>query len=194
MGAVAVAVAVAVRVGGAVMSATVYEFASPILKSPSEPETVRELIEWTKLHPLRWFMSDLILEQGIHILHGLEESFKTMFMLQLHEALTNGGPFLVWEATGGLRTGIAELEMKMQLSGSRFCNFWPTGDAPDIYVLPESARRKVLSGKTASDRVSVIVDWANEKALDFVSIDSLAKLFPPGHDPSRQDLASDVFS
>jgi len=115
-------------------------------------------------------------------------------MLQLHDALAKGGPFLVWEATGGHRTGIAELEMKMQLSGSRFRNFWPTGDAPNIYVLPESARRKVLSGKTASERIEVIVDWAKEKELDFVSIDSLAKLFPPGSDPSRQDLASDVFS
>jgi hypothetical protein len=38
------------------------------------------------------------------------------------------------------------------------------------------------------------VEWAKEKELDFVSIDSLAKLFPPGQNPSRQDLASDVFS
>jgi hypothetical protein len=38
------------------------------------------------------------------------------------------------------------------------------------------------------------VDWAHDKELDFVSIDSLAKLFPPGMDVSRQDLASDVFS
>jgi hypothetical protein len=115
-------------------------------------------------------------------------------MLQLHEALTIGGEFLLREAKGGLRTGIAELEMKMQLSGSRFRNFWPNGDAPEIYVLPESARRDVLTGKSALDRIKVISNWANDKGLDFLSIDSLAKLFPPGHDPSRQDLASDVFS
>jgi AAA domain len=176
------------------MSAISRPFAVPNSVPEPEPETVRELIEWTKLHPLQWFMPNLIVEHGVHILHGLEESFKTMFMLQLHEALANGGQFLAWETKGGLRTGIAELEMKMQMSGSRFNNFWPNGDPPDIYILPEKARRDVLSGKSAMERIGVIVKWAKDKSLDFVSIDSLAKLFPPGHDPSRQDLASDVFS
>jgi hypothetical protein len=176
------------------MSTNAIELSEPILYPEAEPETVRELIEWSKSHPLRWFVEDFMLEQAVHILHGLEESFKTMLMLQLHEALTKGGQFLLSDVKGGLRTGIAELEMKMQLSGSRFRNFWPDGDAPEIYVLPESARREVLTGKTGLDRIKVISDWANEKELDFVSIDSLAKLFPPGHDASRQDLASDIFS
>jgi hypothetical protein len=176
------------------MSATAYELAEPILKSPPEPETVREVIEWSKSHPHRWFVEDFILEEAIHVLHGLEESFKTMLMLQLHEALTKGGQFLLREVKGGLRTGIAELEMKMQLSGSRFRNFWPNGDAPEIYVLPESARRQVLTGNRALERIKVISEWAKDKELDFLSIDSLAKLFPPGDNPSRQDLASDVFS
>src|SRR6267142_289327 len=169
------------------MTATAYELAAPILKSPPEPETVREVIEWSRSHPHRWFVEDFVLEEAIHVLHGLEESFKTMLMLQLHEALTIGGEFLLREVKGGLRTGIAELEMKMQISGSRFCKFWPNGDAPEIYVLPESARRDVLTGKSALERIKVISDWANDKGLDFLSIDSLAKLFPPGHDPSRQD-------
>ena len=176
------------------MSDTAYELAAPILKSPAEPETVREIIEWSESHPHRWFIEDFIVEDAIHVLHGLEESFKTMLMLQLHEVLAKGGEFLLREVKGGLRTGIAELEMKMQVSGSRFRNFWPTGDAPEIYVLPESARRDVLTHNRALDRIKVISNWANDKGLDFLSIDSLAKLFPPGHDPSRQDLASDVFS
>jgi hypothetical protein len=159
-----------------------------------EPETVREVIEWSKANPIRWFVEGLVIEQGIHVLHGLEESFKTMLMLQLHEVLTDGGQFLLRHVEGGLRTGIAELEMKMQLSGSRFLNFWPNGPVPHIYFLPESARREVLTARTASDRIRVIADWAKDNGLDFVGIDSLAKLFPPGNDVSRQDLASDVFS
>jgi hypothetical protein len=176
------------------MSATAYDLAAPIGPAEPEPETVQELIGWSKAHPLRWLVEDFVFEQAVHVLHGLEESFKTMFMLQLHEALANGGEFLLWDVKGGLRTGIAELEMKMQVCGSRFGKFWRHGKVPDIHVLPESARRKVLSGKTGLDRLKVISDWAKENELDFVSIDSLAKLFPPGHDVSRQDLASDVFS
>jgi hypothetical protein len=158
------------------------------------PETVREFIRWSKENPIKWFVEDLILEKGIHLLHGLEESFKTMLMLQLHEALTEGGEFLRWRTQGGLRTGIAELEMKQELSGRRFLHVWPGEKVPEIFVLPERGRRRVLTEKNAADRIRVIVDWAGENELDFVSIDSLAKLFPPGNDVSRQDLASDVFS
>jgi len=176
------------------MISTPSELAAPIASAEGEPETVQAVIEWSKAHPLRWFVEDFILEQAVHILHGLEESFKTMLMLQLHEVLAKGGQFLLWDVEGGLRTGIAELEMKMQLAGSRFSNFWPKEEAPHIHVLPESARREVLTGRTGLDRIKVISDWAKENELDFVSIDSLAKLFPPGHDVSRQDLASDIFS
>jgi hypothetical protein len=173
------------------MSTAVLELAE---RAPQrDPETVQEVIEWSKLNPLSWFIENLILQQGVHVLHGLEESFKTMLMLQMHEVLTKGGTFLRWEVRGGLRTGIAELEMKQQLSGRRFGNVWPGKEIPEIYVLPEKSRHQVLTAK-GSDRIKVIVDWADEKHLDFVSIDSLAKLFPPGMDVSRQDLASDIFS
>lgn len=169
--------------------------AAPVSEAAArEPETVQEVIEWSKTHPIRWLVDQFIQEHAVHILHGLEESYKTMLMLQLHEALTQGGQFLLWEVNGGLHTGIAELEMKMPMCGSRFGNFWSDREVPDIRILPESLRREVLTGSTALARIKVISDWAKENELDFVSIDSLAKLFPPGNDVSRQDLASDVFS
>jgi hypothetical protein len=52
----------------------------------------------------------------------------------------------------------------------------------------------VLNGKGGLERIKVISDWAQEKELDFVSIDAMAKLFPPGIDVSRQDQVSDIFS
>src|ERR1700681_2551477 len=97
--------------------------ANPVIAAPTivpiasrvqvySPRTVAELIAWGKEHPIEWYVPDIILEEGMHILHGLEESYKTMLMLQLHEALTRGGEFLRRKVRGGLRTGIAELEMK----------------------------------------------------------------------------------
>jgi hypothetical protein len=127
------------------MSAIPYETVASVAVAEKEPETVQEVIEWSNAHPLRWLVENFILEQAVHVLHGLEESFKTMFMLQLHEALAKGGQFLLWETEGGLRTGIAELEMKMQMCGSRFGNFWRNGEVPDIHILPESARREVAA-------------------------------------------------
>jgi AAA domain len=159
----------------------------------TEPGSVRELIEHSRQHPMRWFVPDVVLEDGVHVLHGPEESFKTMLTLQLHEALTIGGPFLTRSSVRGLKTGIAELEMKNRLFGHRLSRFF-RDTVPDIRVLPDSLRQKVLSGRTPKERMEVIANWAHEEALDFLSIDSAVKLFPPGCDLSRADLASEVFS
>jgi AAA domain len=163
------------------------------LPAPEGPSTVAEYIAWGEKNPVRWYVPDIVLEDGVHVLHGLEECYKTMLMLQLHEALTCGGQFLFRNVEGGIKTGIAELEMKGRPFARRLKNFWPC-NAPEIAVLPEIQRAEVLSGKHPVDRLKVIVDWCEEEGLEFVSIDSLAKLFPPGHDISRQDLASEVFS
>ena len=40
----------------------------------------------------------------------------------------------------------------------------------------------------------MIADWAEREGLQFVSIDSAVKLFPPGYDLSKPDVASEVFS
>jgi hypothetical protein len=85
------------------------------------------------------------------------------------------------------------LEMKARPFGNRLARFFP-GDVPDIRVLPETLRRKVLSGRTPKDRIKVIVDWAESQGLDVISIDSAVKLFPPGCDLNKPDMASEVFN
>jgi AAA domain len=159
----------------------------------TESATVSELIEQAKRDPLEWIVPNVALEDGVHILHGREECFKTMLTLQLHEVLTLGGSFLLREVKGGLRTGIAELEMKNRQFGHRLAKFFPNV-APDIRVLPDKLRRDVLNSGTARDRIRWIVDWANAEGLEFVSIDSAVKLFPAGCDLNKPDIASDVFS
>lgn len=159
----------------------------------AEPRSVSELIELSRQHPMRWLVPGLVLENGVHVLHGSEESFKTMLTLQLHEALTTGGQILLRQSVAGLRTGIAELESKNQIFSHRLRKFFPNG-APDIRVLPESLRRKLLGGSLPKDRIAIIADWAESEKLEFISIDSAVKLFPVGCDLSKADIASEVFN
>jgi AAA domain len=161
----------------------------------SEPCTIRQLIEHSRQYPLHWLVPDVILEDGVHVLHGHEESFKTMLTLQLHEALATGGDFLLRKPSSDtLRTGIAELEMKERLFGNRLGHFFHGDAFPDICVLPDSTRQQIIGASQPRERIKRIVDWANNENLQFVSIDSAVKLFPPGCDLSRADIASEVFS
>ena len=175
------------------MSSTPEVLNEPRVERFTVASTVAELIASSKQHPLIWMVRDVVQEDGIHILHGAEESFKTMLTLQLHESLTVGKPFLLREVKGGLRTGIAELEMKARPFGSRLAKFF-SDPAPDIRVLPANLRRNVLSGPAPKDRIRYIVNWAKSEGLDFLSIDSAVKLFPSGCDLSRPDVASEVFN
>jgi hypothetical protein len=157
------------------------------------PSTVATLIEEARKNPVRWLIPDVLLEGGTHILHGKEESFKTMVTLQMHDVLTVGGEFLGRRVTGGLRTGIVQLETKLRLFGSRLASFFG-GEVPPIDVLPEELRLAVLNGKQPKDRIAVIADWAHRRDLKLVSIDSAVKLFPPHCDLSRPEQASEVFN
>jgi hypothetical protein len=161
----------------------------------TEPRSVQELIQYSRENPLSMLVPDVVLEDGVHVLHGHEESFKTMLTLQLHEALATGGDFLLRKtSTGTLRTGIAELEMKERLFGNRLSHFFHGDASPDIHVLPDSIRQQIIGASQPRERIKRIVDWANKEDLQFVSIDSAVKLFPPGCDLSRADIASEVFS
>jgi hypothetical protein len=159
----------------------------------SPPSTVAALIEEARKNPIRWIIPGVLLEGGLHILHGREESFKTMLTMQMHEVLSVGGDFLTRAVQGGLRTGIVELETKPHLFGSRLARFF-RGEVPRIEVLPEDLRRVVLNGKQAKDRIEVIGNWATRLGLTVVSIDSAVKLFPPHCDLSKPEQASDVFN
>ena len=155
--------------------------------------TVAALIEEARKNPVQWIIPGVLLEGGVHILHGTEESFKTMLTMQMHEALAVGGTFLTHPVSGGLRTGIVELETKPKLFGSRLANFF-RDEVPAIELLPENLRLAVLNGKQPRERIEVIGDWTAALDLEVVSIDSAVKLFPANCDLSKPEHASEVFT
>lgn len=155
--------------------------------------TVSELIDLAKKHPLKWFVPEVVLEDAVHVFHGAEETYKTMLTLQLHEALALGTRFLGRKVPNRHRTGIVQLEMKPRQFAHRLAAFF-TVTMPEIAVLPETLRDFALGCKTPRERIEVIADWAAGEELDFISIDSISKLFPPGFDTNEQTSASDVFN
>lgn len=155
--------------------------------------TVSDLIRDAKANPLKWIVPGVVIEDGVHVLHGAEESFKTTLTLQLHEVLSAGGCFLGRRVEGGVRTGFVQLEMKPRQFGHRLNEFF-RDDVPRIHVLSDATRREVLMATTPKARIKIIADWVDAEALEFVSIDSAAKLFPAGFNSNEQNQASEVFS
>jgi hypothetical protein len=155
---------------------------------------VRDLVQLTEKRPLKWYVPEVVLEDAIHVLHGAEESFKTMLTLQLHEALAFGTRFMGRKVRGRHITGIAQLEMKQRQFGHRLVKFFTGHAMPEIKLLPEHLREHVLTAATPKDRIGILGDWADAEGISFISIDSSSKLFPAGYSPNEQDCASDVFN
>ena len=83
--------------------------------------------------------------------------------------------------------------MKGRVFGDRLSNFF-RDSVTDFWVLPDTLRRNILAGRTARDRIKIIVDWVESEGLQFVSIDSAAKLLPPGSSVNDQSQISEVFN
>ena len=165
----------------------------PRIFVPDDASNIAGLIALAKKNPLKWFIPDVVLQGASHLFHGAEETYKTMLTLQLHESLALGTKFLGRKVNGRYITGIAELEMKASQFGHRLAKFF-AHEMPEIKVLPEPLREYLLECKTASERIDVIATWANGEELDFLSIDSISKLLPPGLDSNSQSHTSDVFN
>ena len=161
----------------------------------SAPRTLSDLARLAEEDPLVWLIPSTVIKGGIHVLYGREESFKTTLAMQLLEALNLGGRFLHWELRGGLKVGLAELEMTEVIFKMRARAFLkPATPLPIIQVLTEDRRRQILDGKTAAARVAVIVQWVKELGLEVLVIDSAAKLFPSTANIGSQPVVSDLFS
>lgn len=157
--------------------------------------TLLDLARLAERSPLKWLVPSTVIEGGIHVVYGKEESFKTTLVMQLLEALNVGGPFLDWELPGGLKVGFAELEMTEKIFGERALRFMRSAKKePNISVLSTAQRRRILDGGTAKERVGVLLEWVREESLKVLAVDSVAKLFPPGANPNSQPETSDVFN
>jgi hypothetical protein len=157
--------------------------------------TLADLARLAEEQPLVWLVPSTIIQGGIHVLWGKEESFKTTLAMQLIEALSVGGRFLDWEVEGGLTVGLAELEMTEVIFKMRAHTFLkPAKQSPEIHVLTEDQRRQILDAPTATLRVAVIVQWVKALGLQVLVIDSAAKLFPPTANIGSQPVVSDLFS
>jgi len=157
--------------------------------------TLAHLARLAEEQPLVWLVPSTIIKGGIHVLYGREESFKTTLAMQLLETLNLGGSFLVREVRGGLTVGLAELEMTEVIFKMRAHSFLKRAQRlPQIHVLTEDQRRRILDAPSAAARVAVIVQWVKELGLEVLVIDSAAKLFPPTANIGSQPVVSDLFS
>jgi hypothetical protein len=153
-----------------------------------------DLIRFAQEHPPEAMMKGLLNKGDILLLHGSEESFKSVFVLQMAESLSKGREFLsCWKVPKARRVGVIETEMHEVMLGERLAKMFPGGDPPEnLLFMAEDAlrgwRRLVLRSKFES-----IQGWVNENRIEILMIDTANDFFRGADNPSDERNVGEFF-
>src|SRR5580692_7779546 len=102
--------------------------------------SARDLMRYAREHPPESIMQGLLNKGDILLLHGSEESFKSMLVLQIAECIANGTPLLrYWKVPRKWRVGVIETEIHEVMLGERLAKMFPKGNPPEnLCIMGES--------------------------------------------------------
>ena len=153
-----------------------------------------DLITLAKDKPPVAIIDGLLYEKDILLLHAPEESFKSIFVLQIAEAISLGRPLLrQWPIKTRQRVGIIETEMHPAMLGDRLNKMFPGNDPPDnLLFLSEDPlkewRRENLEGK-----FEIIQHWLTGNRIQVLMIDTANDFFRGQENPSDERSVGKFF-
>jgi hypothetical protein len=167
---------------------------SPSLAERTASWSAEDLITHAKQHPPKPIIKGLINEGDILLLHGSEESFKSVLVLQMAESIASGTSLLMkWDVPRAWRVGVIETEIHEVMLGDRLMKMFPGGKSPkNLCFMRESAlrgwRRLELRKKFES-----IQQWIDQEKVDVLMIDTANDFFRGAANPSEERAVGGFF-
>jgi len=165
------------------------------IKEPrAEAWCASELIRHAREHPPEPMIQGLLNNGDILLLHGSEESFKSVFVLQMAESLSKAADLLsYWKIPKARRVGVIETEIHEVMLGERLSKMFPAGNPPEgLLFMRESAlrdwRRLGLRMKFES-----IQEWIGENRIEALMIDTANDFFRGPDNPSDERNVGQFF-
>jgi hypothetical protein len=157
--------------------------------SPRIPNSwsVGDLIRFANERPPEPIIDGLLYVGDILVLHGTEESFKSIFVVQIAESVATCRPLLRrWRVQHARRVGIVETEMHPAMLGERLARMFPNGTAPeDIRFMGEEIlrdwRRQNMPGK-----FQILEKWITVERIEVLVIDTANDFFRGNDNPSAE--------
>ena len=164
---------------------------------PAQVETrsAKELIQLSKNNPPAPIIDGLLAEGEILLIHGEEESFKSVLAVQLAESVASGKPLLrTWNAPVPHKVGIVETEIHEQRLGDRLKRMFPGEDPPDgLVFLSDKATKALKRGKTLEAKLEFLRQWVREQDLDALVLDTANDFFRGNDSPNDETAAGEFF-
>ena len=130
----------------------------------------------------------------ILLLHGTEECFKSVFVMQMAENLCTATPFLGdWTVPGAWRVGLLETEMHPASMGDRLTKMFPDRATPANLTFMHDDLLKRWRRCSLEGKFRVISEWVRVQSLDIVILDTVNDFFRGKEDPSSETVAGKFF-
>lgn len=153
-----------------------------------------EIVRYAEQNPPKPVIHGLLYENNICLIHGVEECFKSVLVLQIAESIATGRPLLRrWKIRTPQKVGIIETEMNSHLIGARLGKMFPDQNVPkNIHFMTEESlrewRRLPLDKKFKS-----IETWVKQEEIKVLLVDTANDFFRGADDPSRETAVGSVF-
>ena len=151
--------------------------------------SVADLIRVARESPPKPGVAGLLNENEILLLHGSEESFKTVFVVQLAACIATGEPFLrLFPVDHPRHVGIMETEMHAAQMGLRLAKMF--GETPPIMdklrFMNDSMLRQFRSEKNLDRKIGMVHGWVLSEHVSVLMIDTANDFFRGEENPSDE--------
>jgi AAA domain len=144
-------------------------------------------------------LEGLIHENEIVGLHGTQEAFKTMWCLQLAEALATGGYFLgQWKATRPMNVFFLETEMSVTAMGKRARQMYGQRVPTGVFFATEKELKQFRRAPDLAAKMNMLDGWLSRYrafgiVIDVVIVDTANPLFRGRQSPNDETTAGEFF-
>jgi hypothetical protein len=162
--------------------------------SRAETRSADDLIRHAKAHPPEPMIKGLVNKGDILLLHGSEECFKSVFVLQMAESLATGNPLLTcWNVPRAWRVGVIETEIHEVMLGERLHNMFPAGDPPGSLLFMAEGEIRNWRPLTLSKKFESIQKWTRDNGIEVLMVDTANDFFRGPDNPSDERNVGQFF-
>lgn len=134
-------------------------------------------------------------KSDIMLVHSVEESYKSIFVMQMAEALATARPLLGdWAIPTPWRIGLVETEMHPALMKDRLALMFPDHkDAPSNITFMHTDLLKKWRRCMLENKFKIIEEWVRVQRIDILILDTVNDFFRGKDDPSSETVAGKFF-
>lgn len=175
------------------IQATMPQEPQPEFSSESHWSAV-DLIRLAKENPPQPIIENLLFKGDILVLHGKEESYKSLFVVQIAESIVTGRPLLRrWNVPKAHCVGLLETEMHAAMMGQRLGQMFPNGDVPGQMLFMREETLKEWRRADLPGKIAIIQDWIELEKISVLIIDTANDFFRGAHNPSDERHVGELF-